>query len=204
MTSNWAATDFATEAIIPFGLELNNTGPELLIYQSHLTGAIASISDGEDSATSIISDVAHGLSLDEFIVISGTTNYNFEVQVVEVIDEDTFRVPIEFVDDDTGTWTRMARYSVITPGLYTLSYSAQLDSTGGASWSAVGALYKSAESIANTEVTVSGAAGENKTMVLQPYEVYLEAGDYIDLKVDNTSFTGNMTSAVFQIEMKAL
>lgn len=203
MTSSWAAVNFVTQAIVPFGTELDNTGPELMLYQSHIFGVIASAADGTVTGTTEFTDGNHGLITGDVLTIAGTTSYNDEYAVT-VIDDDTFSIVETFVADESGTWIRYARYTVLADGLYTMSFNAQLDSTGGLAWDAAGSVFTDGTILANTSTTVSGEAGTNKTMNLQPYEYFLAAGTYLDVRVDNNTFTGNMTGCILQLEMKAL
>jgi len=203
LTSAWASTAWAALAIVPFESELDNTGPELLVSQTYIFGAIASSADGGDG-TVVFADGAHGLSIGDIITIVSTTNYNNDYEIVAVPDEDHFSIEETFLGDETGTWKRPARYTLLTAGMYKVAFSAQIDSTGGATWSAVASVYANGILVDNTTVTVSGAIGENKSMNLQPYEYYFDAGTVLDVRIDHTTLTGNLTGCLFQVEMKAL
>jgi hypothetical protein len=202
-SSNWPASSFVTQAIVPFGIELENTGPELMLYQSYTFGVIASAADGTVEGTTEFTDGDHGLTTGDVITIAGTTSYNDEYEVT-VVDDDTFSIVETFVADESGTWIRYARYTVLVDSLYTVSFNAQFDSTGGLAWDATGSVFADGTIIDNTSSTVSGEAGTNKTMNLQPYETFLSAGTVIDVRIDNNTFTGNMTACVFKLEMKAI
>ncbi|MDP8268278.1 MAG: hypothetical protein P9L97_06065 [Candidatus Tenebribacter davisii] len=202
MVDAFAAASWATIAVIPFGIELENTGPELLVYQADGSGVIASAVTGTGIVT--FTDEAHGLSVGETITIAGTTSYNDEYVVTAIPDVDTFSIAETFVADESGTWTRSARYTVLAPGLYTMSFTAQIDSTGGAAWGATGSIYVDDTIISNAIVSVSGIAGENKSMNLVPVETYLTAGQVVTVKMDNDTLTGDLTEVVLNIAMKAL
>jgi len=203
MTSNWPNTSWAALAIVPLYLELYNWQEEIFKYQGYLTGAIASVADVGDG-TVLIEDGAHGLTAGQVVTIASTTNYDGTYTIVNVPDDDHYTITETFVATATGTWVRPARYTVLTDGMYKLSFSAQIDSTGGVAWDATGGIYVDDALAINTNVTVSGAAGENKTMILPLVETYLPAGSVVELKMDNGTLTGNMTSAVLNMEMKAL
>lgn len=206
MTTDWASTNWATLAIMPFELEFDNTGPELFVYQSSGSGVIADATDYDETlpGTTLFGDEAHGLTVGQTITIAGTTSYNGIYEVVAVPDDDSFAITEAFVADESGTWVRYARYYIASAGLYVMSFTAQIDSTGGADWDATASIYIDDEIVLNTSVTVSGSSGENKSMNLIPNEYYIEAGSYLDVRIDNNTLTGNLTDAVLRLEMKAL
>ncbi len=202
-SGTWANTAWAALAIVPFATELDNTQQEVFLYQNYLTGAIADVADIGDG-TILLGDGAHGLIAGDEITIVSTTSYNGDYSVVAVPDTDHFIITETFVADETGSWTRPARYTVLYADLYNIGFSAQIDSTEGAAWDATASLYADGIIIPNTSFTVSGLAGENKSMNLSPIGVALTAGQYIDLRIDNNTLTGNLTAAVLEISTKAL
>jgi hypothetical protein len=195
-----AHTAFATLAVLPFSAVAFNTQTELLQTQTDLSGVLASVTDNEDG-TVTMTDEDHGLSEGDQIIVAGTTSYNDTFTVESVTDEDNFVVTATFVADESGTWNRPARVICNAAGTVKVSYSITIDSTGGAAWSADAGVYKNGTLVATTALTMSGQIGENKSMTLPVQEIEVAADDYLEVKVDNTNLTGNLTLATFSIDM---
>ena len=195
-----AAASFATIAVVPLDTVDKNTQTELFQTQVASSGAIASVTDNEDG-TITLTDEDHGLSAGDQIIIAGTTSYNDSFTVESVTDDDNFVVTATYVADETGTWTRPARVICNVTGTVQASYTITIDSTGGAAWSADAGIYKNGTLVAVTALTASGQIGENKSMTLPVQEIDVEDGDYLELKLDNTTLTGNMTFASLSVSM---
>jgi len=190
---------FSTIAIAPLTTVKNNDQTEILLLQGLSNGVIASAITSDAGAATIFTDVAHGLVTGDVITIAGTTSYNDEY-VVAVLTEDTFSIEEAFVADESGTWIRSARCTVLLTGRYKVGYHLTMVSTGGAAWIGEGAIHKNGTVIADTTVTKSGIVSGTETIVLPLIDVELVSGDYIDLRVVNTTLTGALTLALLSVE----
>ena len=126
-TGTWAHTSWAALAILPFNTEREADQGELLLYQNYLTGTIADASDPGDG-TVLFGDAAHGLIVGDVVTIVSTTNYNDTYAVVAVPDEDHFSITETFVADESGSWTRYPRYTILGDSEYSLSFSIKTSS----------------------------------------------------------------------------
>lgn len=73
------------------------------VPHSGVVTAVAGTPFGE----SIFTDVAHGLSLGEFVIQTNfinETQYNGTFEVLEIVDADNYRLHVLFTDTDTGDW----------------------------------------------------------------------------------------------------
>lgn len=95
-----------------------------------------------------------------------------------------------------------ARYTMLTAGSYKISYLIDIDSTGGSTWNATSHIYKNGVELANTEVRTGNYGSEDQSMALIPTYIDLAAGDYIDLRIIQSSLTGNLIHSVLNIEIR--
>lgn len=200
-TGTLANTGFVASAIVPLDTLENNSQDEILLIQLLSNGVIASAADG--TTNTVLTDVAHGLTTGEVITIAGTTSYNDEYAVT-VLTVDTFSIEETFVADESGTWIRSPRITVLTAANYKIGFSVNLDSTGGGAWSAIASIFKNGVELADTLRTVSGIAGENKSIISIPITETLAAGDYIDIRIIHVGLTGNLTDSLLGIKTTAL
>jgi hypothetical protein len=97
---------------------LENSSLNTTNYNNILTGwddrpthAITAFASGGGSVT-IVTSAGHGLTTNNRVTISGTTNYNGQ-HIITVINADSYSIPIAFVADDaTGTGRQDLRNSV--------------------------------------------------------------------------------------------
>lgn len=190
---------FATVAIAPLDTEKINDQDEILLFQALSNGVIASAAEVVVGET-VFTDVAHALVTGDVITIAGTTSYNSEYSVT-VLTVDTFSIVETFVADESGTWIRSPRLTVLNTGRYVLSYQLKIVSTGGAAWVASGFIYKNGSLLADSTIIFGGLASGTEIVNLAPIDVELAAGDYVDLRVDNdTNLTGALKTALLSIE----
>lgn len=95
-----------------------------------------------------------------------------------------------------------ARYTILTDGSYKLSYNIDIDSTGGSTWNATAQVYKNGVALENTEIRTGNYGNEDQSMALIPTYIDLVAGDYIDLRIDQNSLTGNLIRSTFNVEIR--
>jgi len=202
MTDNWASANFEASTVIPFNAELNNNQDELLHVQTASSGVIAEILS-DISGELIINDVAHGLVVGDYIIVEATSAYNGDYFVKEVPSDDSFIIEGTFDADESGTWRRPPHIRVLNDGTYSVSFLVVLDSTGGASWDCTAAIHKVDTLLPETLVNSNGLTTENATLSLSSIELELFADDYIDLRLNHTTFTGVMTGAQLKVEFVA-
>ena len=195
----WDTGDFGTVAIAPLDTLKNNTQDEILLLQTLSNGIIASAATSGGGTTTTFTDVAHGLTTGDVITIAGTTSYNDEYAVT-VLTDDTYSIVEAFVADESGTWIRSPRFTVLLAGDYKIGYQFTIVSSGGAAWVGEGSLFKNGTVIADTIMTKSGIVSGTESWDFAPLDITLAAGDYIDLRVDNTTLTGALTLALLSIE----
>ena len=200
-TGTWDTASFGTVAIAPLATVLNNDQSEIFLLQGLSNGVIASAATllGGGGTTTTFTDVDHGLTTGDVITIAGTTSYNDEYTVT-VLTDDTFSIVEAFVADESGTWIRSARCTCLLTGRYKVGYQFTIVSSGGAAWVGEGSIFKNGTVIPYTTVTKGGIASGTETFVLPPLDIALTAGDYIDLRVDNTTLTGALTTALLSVE----
>ncbi len=75
-------------------------------FQAGISGTMASAATGGSGDTVVFKDVAHGLSLGDYITTVGTTDYNGIFEVVRVNTDSTFSILDTWVSDQSGTWDR--------------------------------------------------------------------------------------------------
>ena len=75
-------------------------------YQAGISGTMASAATGDSGDTVRFTDVAHGLSVGDYITTVGTTDYNGILEVVRVNTVDIFSILDTWVSDQSGTWDR--------------------------------------------------------------------------------------------------
>ena len=95
-----------------------------------------------------------------------------------------------------------AKYTVKTNGSYQLSYTIDLDSTGGSTWNATSQIYKNGSAVAGTEVRTGNYGSEDQSMALPQTYIDLSADDYIDLRIIQSSLTGNLIRASINLEIR--
>lgn len=95
-----------------------------------------------------------------------------------------------------------ARYTVKTAGTYKVSYQVDIDSTGGSTWNATAQIYKNGVALDGTEVRTGNYGNEDQSMALIPMYVDLAADDYLDIRIDQNSLTGNLVHAKLNIEIR--
>lgn len=190
---------FGSVAIAPLDTVKYNDQSEILLIQSLDDGIIASTATGAGGTSVIATDVAHGLTTGDVITIAGTTDYNAEFTVT-VLTVDTFEFTDTWVSDQSGTWIRSARCTVLISGWYKLSYQLKITSTGGSAWTATGLIYKNGSLLADSTIDFGDLASVSRVVSLAPIDVELAAGDYIDLRVDNSGLTGALKTALLSVE----
>ncbi len=95
-----------------------------------------------------------------------------------------------------------ARYTVLTTGTYKVSYTIDIDSTGGSTWNATANVFKNWVALDNTETRTGNYGSEDQSMALPCQYISLTAWDYIDLRIDQNNLTGNMVHSMFNIEIR--
>lgn len=95
-----------------------------------------------------------------------------------------------------------AKYTVRTAGSYQISYTIDIDSTGGSTWNATAQIYKNGSALTGTEVRTGNYGNEDQSMALPHTYVDLAADDTIDLRIDQNSLTGNLIRASLNIEIR--
>ena len=94
------------------------------------------------------------------------------------------------------------RYTVLTAGDYDISYTIDIDSTGGGTWNATSQVYKNGSALDNTEVRTGNYGSEDQSMCLPTTTVTLAANDYLDLRIDQNNLTGNLVHSIFSIRIR--
>jgi len=97
-----------------------------------------------------------------------------------------------------------ARYTILTSGSYKIGYQVDVESTGGSTWQATTQIFKNGTAITspNTSVSSGNYSKEDQVFPFIPKYIDLEAGDYVDLRIDHNNLTGNLIRAVFSIEIR--
>ncbi len=198
--ASWASSNFSSVTTIPLDNEEYNNQNELLHYQEASAGTITAFADG-GSGQVTVTDATHGLSENDRVTISGTTNYNGTFKVTNVT-TNTFEITDTWVATDTGSWVSYTRVWIGTDGQYSIGYMIDIDSTGGSTWNATSWLYKNGIVLANTEVRTGNYGSEDQSMAFIPTYISLSEGDYIDLRIDQNNLTGNLVHAVLNIEIR--
>lgn len=93
------------------------------------------------------------------------------------------------------------RITVGTAGNYELSYMIDIDSTGGGTWNATSRIYKNGVAVDDTSVRTGNYGNEDQSMCYIPTYMDLEAGDYLELRIDHNNLTGNLVHGVLNVKI---
>lgn len=104
---------------------------ELYVQGPDRIAIISTVNDGLGKLL-VTTSPAHGLVLNDYLVIEGTTSYNFTVQVIEVVDTTNFKVALTPGTNQTGTLTKLisqtSRYSSADGGVFKFNFAEAMQS----------------------------------------------------------------------------
>jgi len=96
-----------------------------------------------------------------------------------------------------------ARYTVLTAGDYVLSYTVDINSTGGATpWTATAQIYKNGGALAGTIVSSGNSKNGDQSFSMIPDSFELAASDYLDLRLIHSGLTGELLRSTFNISIR--
>jgi len=124
---------------------------------------------------------------------------SFSSMTVVPLDSEEYNNNCEILTYTSGAG---ARYTVQTTGSYKVSASVIIDSTGGSTWNLTGGVYKNGTALDSGQLRDGNYGSEDASFVAIPFYVDLVKGDYIDLRVDQNSLTGNLVHAMLNIELR--
>ena len=124
---------------------------------------------------------------------------NFSSTTIIPWDAEPYNSQDEILDYTAGA---SARYTIETTGTYKVNYTIDINSTGGATWNATSWIYKNGVVLENTEVRSGNYGNEDQSMTLPCSYIDLEAGDYIDVRIDQNNLTGTINHHMFNIEIR--
>ena len=200
--ASWASSNFSSTTVIPWDSESYNNQSELLHYQEADTGSISSVADAGGGDITVTTSADHGLSVGDHVTISGTTDYNGDYTINTVPSTTTFTVTKTYTSSQTGTWTTYTRVWILADGDYELSYTIDIDSTGGSTWNATAQVYKNGVALGTTQTRSGNYGNEDQSMALPKVHETLSAGDYLDVRINQNNLTGNMVHHMFNVEIR--
>ena len=129
---------------------------------------------------------------------------NFTSMTVVPLDNEEYNTNTQLLYYTDGA---SAGYEVVTPGDYEVSYVIIIDSTGGGTYNVTAKVYKTpaggtAAEVENTETRDGNYGGEDCMVTLPTSYIHLEAGDKIDLRIDQNNLTGNLLHAMLNIKIR--
>ena len=131
---------------------------------------------------------------------SNWSSSNFSSMTVIPFESENYNNNSELLVVTTGS---SAKYTVKTSGSYKVSFKIDIDSTGGLTWNATAQLYKNGVSLGDAYAVRTGNYGnEDQMLGLPTTYLDLDADDYIDLRIDQNSLTGNLIRASLNIELR--
>lgn len=96
-----------------------------------------------------------------------------------------------------------ARYTVLAAGKYTLSYTVDINSTGGATpWTATAQLYKNGVALAGTIISSGNSKNGDQSFSMIADDFELAAGNYLDLRISHSGLTGELLRSSFNISIR--
>ena len=96
-----------------------------------------------------------------------------------------------------------ARYTVLAAGEYTLSYTVDINSTGGATpWTATAQIYKNGGALAGTIISSGNSKNGDQSFSMISDNFSLSAGDYVDLRIIHSGLTGELLRSSFNISIR--
>ena len=124
---------------------------------------------------------------------------NFSSMTVVPFDSEAYNNQSELLVYTSGA---AARYTVLDSGRYKISFQIDIDSTGGSTWNAEAHVYKNGSAVESLQARTGNYGAEDQSMSCIPSYVDLNAGDYIDLRIDQNNLTGNLVHAMLNIEIR--
>lgn len=165
---------------------------ESTIVTAGTTGSITAYADAGGGQVTVTS-AGHSLANDDYITITGTTNYN-DIYLVANVQVNTFEITETFAGDDaTGIFHRGSSIEVLQRGRYTLDWSFSSESAANNVTFRMTAFKNLAEIAGTGRVRLFGtlaaigvwAGGGN---------FFLEKGDVIWVGMENQTNATNMTN----------
>lgn len=96
-----------------------------------------------------------------------------------------------------------ARYTVLAGGEYTLSYTVDINSTGGATpWTATTQIYKNGVALGGTIISSGNSKNGDQSFSMIADNFSLAAGDYVDLRIIHSGLTGELLRSSFNISIR--
>ena len=126
------------------------------------------------------------------------SSFNFSSMTIIPWDAEPANTQDELLVYTSGS---SARYTVKTPGTYEIAYVIDIDSTGGSTWNATSQVYKNGVALENTQARTGNYGNEDQSMCMPAVYVELDTDDYLDLRIDQNSLTGNLVHSMFMIEL---
>ncbi len=102
-----------------------------------------------------------------------------------------------------GSPSNVSRINIGFEGRYGVHYIINVDSTGGSTWNLDAWIrVNGAKEIPGTRIRTGNYGGEDNAISLPHVDTLLVVGDYVELVVQHTSLTGNLYSAMLNIDIK--
>ncbi len=204
--TDWSSANFSTSTAVPFDVSPVNGNAEMIRWEQYELDNFTSVSDGGGGLCTFEGLTGHSFEVGDHVHIDGTYSGYY---LVDSVTATTVSVVAGFSATDADAIMKFDRLWFAYSGAYDISYTVDIDSTSGTQrWNMVSQIFKGVHNgVAPTgdDSTLRRTGNyqqEDGGTTLPCTVVDITAGDYIELQVDHTNLTGNLTHAMLSISIR--